>query len=498
MDAPSDRPVWLDGEAAAHYPPLQQDLEVDVAVIGAGITGLTAALLLQRDGRSTAVLERNEVARGATAHTSGHLTAVLDAPFHVLVSHFGMDGARDVLAGCMAAIDKVGELAVECAGGAEFQRVPGFRYTEDAHDVDRLAKEADLAARLGLPASLVREPPLPFAVGPALRIEDQAVFQPLRYAAGLARAFVAAGGRIFEHAPVHDVEPGEPCKLSVDGVTVRARAVVEATHTPVNRVVSVQARLAPEMTYVVCARIAGVAPAALCWDTAEPYHYLRPLQPGGHHLVAGGFDHKTGQADDTSTRFRQLESWLRARFDVAAIERRWSAEVFEPADGLPYVGPLEGKPVYVAAGFAGTGLTLGTLAALIVRDEIEGRTHPLGELLRANRVKPIASAREVVKENANNTWHMLRDRLARPEAASAAVIAPGEGRLMEVEGHRAAVYRDPEGRLHVLSPVCTHLGCIVHWNSAGSTWDCACHGGRYRPTGQVLYGPPTRDLDGAD
>jgi Rieske Fe-S protein len=269
---------------------------------------------------------------------------------------------------------------------------------------------------------------------------------------------------------------------------------VQATHVPINRVLGVQARLAPSMSYLLCARLVQPAPAALFWDTDDPYHYLRPLGPGSDRLIAGGKDHKTGQAEDGLERFRALEEHVRERFDVIEVEQRWSSEVFEPADGLPYVGRLGDGHIHVATGFAGTGLTFGTTAAELLCDLIAGRTHPLAKVFSPSRLKPLASARDVVRENANNAWHLVRDRLAGPDVATAAEIGRGEGRLVEIDRQRAAVYRAPDGVLHVLSPVCTHLGCIVHWNAAAATWDCPCHGGRFLPGGDVLSGPPTRGL----
>jgi glycine/D-amino acid oxidase-like deaminating enzyme/nitrite reductase/ring-hydroxylating ferredoxin subunit len=489
------RPVWLDGVPAERFPALDGDRTADVAIIGAGITGLTAALLLRRAGRSVIVLERHQVSRAATAHTSAHLTAVPDVPFRTLVSRFGERGAQEVVRACRQAIDTIETLCSELSAEAGFARVPAFRWTESTGDRQELREEAETAARVGLHARPVDRTPLPFDVAGAIRFDDQALFQPLRYTARLARAFVEAGGSLYEETPVEsvDVEPDRTARISAAGHVVHADTVVHATQTPVGRVISVQARLAPVTTYVCVARLATPAPWGLFWDSDDPYHYLRPLGPGSDRLVAGGCDHKTGQPR-VGDAFVELEAWLRARFPVEAVERRWSFGLYEPADGLPFVGRLGDGPEYVAAGFAGVGLSFGTAAATLLCDEIAGRSSRLGELLRPSRLKPLASAAEVAREGADNAWRLVRDRLARP-GGGADDFGPGEGRLIEVDGHKAAAWRDRQGELHVLSPTCTHLGCIVHWNAAAESWDCPCHGGRYLPDGRVLYGPPPRGLE---
>ena len=493
------RPVWLDDVPAERFPRLEGDRQADVAVIGAGLTGLTAGLLLRRAGLSVIVLERQLAARAATAHTSGHLTAVPDVPLRTLVSRFGESGAQTVVQACQQALDTVERLCGEGADATGFLRVPAFRWTDDAKQHDALRDEALAAARLGLHATLVERTPLPFEVAAAIRFDDQAIFQPVRYAARLARAFVEAGGSLYEETPVESIEAESDHRgrVAAGGHVVRARAVVHATQTPVGRVVSVQARLAPVTSYVVVARLSAPVPFGLFWDSEDPYHYLRPLAPGSDRMVAGGCDHKTGQPGETSG-FEQLEAWLRGRFRVADIERRWSFGLYEPADGLPYVGRLGDGPEYVASGYAGVGLSFGTAAATLLCDEIVGRSNPLGEVLRATRLKPLASAADVAREGADNAWRLVRDRLQRPELRDEQELAPGEGRIVEHDGHKAAAWRDEGGRLHVFSPVCTHLGCIVHWNATAATWDCPCHGGRYLPDGSVLYGPPTRGLERAE
>jgi len=486
-------PAWLDDAALPRFPALDRDVAVDVAVIGAGLTGLTTALMLRRAGHSVALLERHHAARAATAHTSGHLTAVPDVALGTLVARFGEEDARTAVQAGVRALDMIELLCAELAADAGFTRVPALRFSTRAGDVEELRSEADEASRLGLHAALVTETPLPFAVAAAMRVEEQALFHPLRYAAGLARGFAAAGGSLYENTPVTDVEAGEPCRVHAGGRVVTARAVVHATQSPAGRLVSVQARLAPVTSYVLVAHLAQPAPLALAWDTDQPYHYVRPLAPGSHALVAGGCDHKTGQPEGDA--FAQLEEHMRHLFPVTSVEHRWSFGLFEPADGLPYIGRLGDAPVYVASGFAGAGLSFGTVAALVVRDLLAGQQNATTELLRPTRIKPLAAAGEVVRETADNAWHLVRDRLARADAREAADVAPGEGRIVKVDGHKAAVHRDADGRLHVLSPVCTHMGCLVHWNAAAATWDCPCHGGRYLPDGRVLYGPPTQALE---
>jgi Rieske Fe-S protein len=232
----------------------------------------------------------------------------------------------------------------------------------------------------------------------------------------------------------------------------------------------------------------------------DPYHYVRGQTIRGvPYLIVGGEDHKVGEHDDTTQPFARLEAYASARLrqPIAPTDFRWSGQIIESADGLPYVGRNSlSKHVYVATGYSGNGMTGGTLAATILTDQVRGIANDWSALLDATRLKPLASAAAVVRENVDYPKHMLRDHLVLlPRKKEIERIPPGGGAVLSVDGTKLAVYRNAEGQLSALSPVCPHLGCIVHWNTAEKSWDCPCHGSRFDPTGHVLNGPATKALE---
>jgi len=483
--------LWEQESATASYPGLAQDLDVDVAIVGGGITGLTLALLLAEQGRRVAVLERNRVGSGTTGRTTAHLTASLDVEFRTLVARFGQEGARRVVQSVVHSIDEIERRIAGSQRDCGFRRVSGYRF-DAGGQVDSLAAEAEQARGLGLDAEQVRDVPLPFPCAGAIRFARQAELHPLAYLQLLADLVQAAGGLVFEHAPV--VEARDDGVTLGHGPRVRAEQVVDATHSPVGLVAVIQTRITAFTSYVLAVRLASPLAHALFWDTEDPYHYIRSVGDGSTILV-GGEDHRTGREADPAARLAALEEWTRARFPVRSVEARWSHELFEPADGLPYIGLMPGaRSRWVAAGFSGTGLTFGTVGALLLRDLLIHGASPWADVYSPSRLKPLASARPVAEENLRIGWRFVADRVAGATARANGDLAPGSGRIERIGGRQRAVYRDLRGDLHYLSPRCTHLGCIVAWNDLEKTWDCPCHGGRFHPTGKVLYGPPTQDL----
>jgi Rieske Fe-S protein len=281
---------------------------------------------------------------------------------------------------------------------------------------------------------------------------------------------------------------------------VIARDVIVATHAPFKNVL-LQTKIAAYRSYVLALRLKdGVEPPdGLFWDTADPYHYIRgQATDAGNLLIVGGEDHKTGQEDDTLARFEALLAFTAERFKVASVQYRWSSQVIEPVDGLPSIGRDPGSNhVYVATGYSGTGMTFGTLAGMIHSDLILGRANPYQDLYDPKRLMATASIIELVKENVDYPVHLVKDRLKATASASSSLaeLRKGEGRILELAGEKTAVYRDDQGLLHAVSPVCTHLGCLVGFNKAEKTWDCPCHGSRFDKDGKVLDGPALKPLE---
>jgi glycine/D-amino acid oxidase-like deaminating enzyme/nitrite reductase/ring-hydroxylating ferredoxin subunit len=491
----SNASLWSSSATSPTFPALTTDVEVDVAVIGGGITGLTAATLLALSGRRVCLVEARRLGSGVSHRSTAHLTEAVDTRYHQIEASFGREGARLVAESSRAAIEKVAELAAKLSLPCDLVRRPGYLFTEKDDDLAMLQKEHAAARRAGLPVELVDEAPLSFETKGALRFPDQAQLHIVRYMDGLAAAAQANGAQIFEESRVVTIDDGEPCVVHLErGPSIRARSVLVATHAPLNRVF-LQTKIAAYRSYVLAFRDVALQDG-LFWDTQDPYHYFSSYMIDGvPYLIVGGEDHKTGATTKTEEHLDSLHAWSRQRFAVRAPTYRWSAQVEEPVDGLPFIGRNSlSEHVFVATGFGGNGTTFGTVAAMIVTDLVNGRRNAWSELYAATRVKPLSSAATYVGENVDFPMHLFSDRLHPPDARSPAEIRPGEGKTIRLRGERLAVYRDPQGALHAVSSVCTHLGCLVKFNNAEKTWDCPCHGSRFGTDGAVLDGPATRPL----
>jgi glycine/D-amino acid oxidase-like deaminating enzyme/nitrite reductase/ring-hydroxylating ferredoxin subunit len=494
------RSLWIADTPATDFPALDGRVEVDVAVVGGGITGLTTALLLARAGHVVALVEAGRIASGATGYTSAKVSSLQGLIYADLLEAHGEETARVYADASQAGLAQVGAFCEEDGIDAGLEWMPAFTYVVDETWIPDVEREAGAARRIGLPASLTTDTDLPYPVAAAVRVEDQAVFHPRRYCLGLARLLTEEGGRIFERTTATDIVEGDPCTVSVPGGELRAAHVVQATQLPFHDPGGFFGKTSPSRSYCIAVRVDGAVPEGMYLSGDTPTRSIRPHRSDGRtYLVLGGEGHKVGQDPDTRGRYEALERWATQTFGVQSIDHRWSAQDYVSADGLPYVGRLSPRAtrLWVATGFRKWGMTSGTAAAMLLTDLISGRHNPWAQTFDATRLKLGTAAKKLLRENADVARRFVGDRFAGLTAPDAEGLAPGEGGIAKLGGGTVAAYRDEHGRLHARSPKCTHLGCLVAFNTAERTWDCPCHGSRFAIDGSVIQGPALEDLPAA-
>jgi glycine/D-amino acid oxidase-like deaminating enzyme/nitrite reductase/ring-hydroxylating ferredoxin subunit len=489
--------VWMATTPATSFPPLEGQLRVDVAVVGAGITGLTTALLLTRAGVKVAVIEGARVAAGTTGYTTAKISTLHGLNYTQLVAKHGEEKARLYVDANQAAGEKIGSLVSELGIDCDFEHRAAYTYTQDEERQADITAEVEAARRLGLDAVYVEDTDLPFPVRAAIRLDNQAQFHPRRYCLALAQAIVDPSV-VLEQTRALDVdEANDRAVVRTDRGDVVADQVVIATLLPFVDRGGFFAKAQPSRSYAAALRVVGPPPAGMYLSVDSPTRSIRPLRLGDKvGLIVGGPSHRTGEADDTPRFYDELEAWARKVFDVTSVAYRWSAQDYVTADSMPYVGrsPRMSR-TFVATGFKKWGMTNGTAAAMILADALTGTANPCAEAFDATRIGDAQTVKKLIKDNVGVAKHFVADRIGRlwasPEIDG---LSLDEGRVVTVDGHTVGAYRDPEGRLHAVGPTCTHLGCTVRWNRAERSWDCPCHGSRFTVDGAVIEGPAVHPL----
>lgn len=499
--ATTSESLWLATTPPTAFPPLSAGVHVDVAVLGGGIVGITTAWLLKQAGYRVAVIEARRIAAGVTGNTTAKVTALHGLIYRHLIDHAGVDRARLYALANLSAIEEIARLTALLGIDCQFTWASAFTFAETDEQVAAVEAEVEAATQIGLPAQLVHSCDLPFPIKAAIELPHQAHFHPRRYLLALAAMIPGEGSHIFEQTMAHDVRDGRPCVVETHRGSVTAEHVVVATHHPFPFEGFYFARMHLRRSYAVGVRLAGPVPAGMYISADEDrpeFHSYRPSHDDlGPLLIIGGAGHRTGHEHDTAARLRQLEAHARNAFDVVRVDYRWAAQDNVTLDRIPYVGRLSRntKHVFVATGFGGWGMTNGTASAMLLSDLVRGRENPWKKLYSPQRAELLPNARRLMSEGARAGVSFVGGHLRQPEGRDAADVAPGEARIISRGWTKVGVYRDSLGTLHAVSPICTHMRCVVRWNNAETSWDCPCHGSRFDPDGHVLQGPAVKDLD---
>ena len=498
---PATSSPWMEAESPPRAS-LGTDISVDVCVVGAGVLGMTTALLLARDGATVAVVDAYQLGSGVTGHTTAKVSALQSVVYQQIRERHGDEKAaiyaQANVQGLDTVVGLVGELGIDC----DLRHKPAYTYVVDPGERTTIEAEVDAASAAGLAVSYTEETPLPFPVAAAVRLDDQAEFHPRRYLLGLAAALEERGGRLFEATRVVKLDVSERPQLTTEaGATITASDVVVATLMPVFDRGLFFARCTAMRSYAIAVRTAsGAGIDGMLISADAPTRSIRSARDPareGELVLVGGEGHVTGEESETHLRYAALVAFAREHLAATEVVHHWSAHDLQPADGLPYVGPLGGGShhVWTGAGFRKWGFTNATWAAGDLVARISGRGAPFGDVFDSSRIAPRKSARGVAAEVVKDARHLIGDRFRGPEVGSVDEIACGDGAWVKIDGELAAASRDEHGELRVVSPTCTHMGCRVMWNTAERSWDCPCHGSRFAPDGTVLQGPAVHPLE---
>lgn len=491
---------WVDSTPATTYLPFVNgsSVDVDVAVIGAGIVGLTAATLLKQAGKTVAVIESSQVATGVSGHTTAKITSLHQLIYADLIKQIGEQKALLYADSNQAAIEYIATQVSEQQIDCDFSRQSAYTFTESIENIDSIKEEVEAALLLGLPVSFVQDTPLPFAIAGAIRCDNQAQFHVRRYLLHLAKKISGNGSHLFENTRVVKVEEGEPNQIITEQGSLTAKDVIVATHLPILDKGLFFAKTYPKRSYIVGARIdTEKAPVGMHIGSGEEYFSVRvtPFEQGSLLLVGGG-GHKTGTYHKTEDQYQKLEAYVYDRFKIDSVDYRWSTQDMVSVDKLPYIGHLTpfNQHIYVATGFSLWGMSKGTMSAMVLSDLILGRDNPYVDLYDATRATPFLTP-QALRQGISLANHWVGDRLTKFDTSSFSELSPDEGKLVEIDDKKIAAYRDEDGTVHAVSAICSHLGCIVSWNSGEKSWDCACHGSRFSYEGQILHGPAVHNLE---
>ncbi len=484
---------WIASTDNTDYPALEEDITVDVVIVGGGITGITTGYLLKKEGLTVAIIDADRIASGTTGHTTAKITSQHDLIYHKMINQIGMEKAKQYAQSNEEAIKLIAQIIEDKNIDCDFAWQSAYAYTESDDYVEQIQKEVEAAQDLGIKASYVTDLPLPFPIKAAVQFDRQAQFHPRKYLLSLAEDIAKDGSYIFENTRAVGIEEGEKCSVVAEnGKKIIASQVIIASHYPFSNIRGLYvARIYQERAYIIAIKAKSKFPDGMYINTGQPTRSLRsvPLADGQELILIVGENHKTGHGDDINEHYKNLIDFAHKNFDVEEILYRWSAQDCMTMDEVPFIGNMTANHpnIYVATGFKKWGMTSSAVSAMVLRDLIIKGDSPWKDVYDPSRFTNPSSIWKLIKENLDVAVNLISGKLSTGSFDTD--VDKGQGKIINIDGQRVGAYRDDEGKLYLVNITCTHLGCELKWNSAERTWDCPCHGSRFSPNGDVIEGP---------
>jgi len=489
-----NKSLWLDTTSLPKYRPLTEDIEADLCIVGAGITGITLAYVLRKSGLRIALIDSDQLLHGATAYTTAKLTAQHHVIYHELIKNYGKCSAKRYANTQTAAIEFIKQTNIEC----DLEHLTAYVYTQQEEHVKVLEEEWNAAKQLGFDCELVSDLELPFKVKKALAFHNQAQFNPLKYLAGLLKALEEDSNiMIYEQTAATELTQLEDGRYQIETKNAHrltAKKVVQACHFPFYDGGSLLfAKIEARTSYLTATNQSGYQLNGMYLSYEKPTRTMRSYKD---FLIVGGEDHRVGVADNSLEKYDAIRHFVTEQFQTTDIQYHWSTQDYMTPDKLPFIGELNESGIYVATGYQKWGMTNGVAAALLLHDLILGIANPYAELVNPHRFNLKAQFKDLVTYNSRVVAELVKGKLRIGElfVDVDADMENGQSKVIETMAGTYGVYKDQDGDVHMLDITCTHLGCELRFNQGETTWDCPCHGSRFSYKGEVINGPAHHNL----
>lgn len=494
-----DKPesYWISSTPLLPYSKLEEDIKVDIAIVGGGLTGIQTAYQLQKEGINIAILEANHIGHGTSGYTTAKITSQHELIYKKIQKQMGKELAKQYAVANETAIGEIKKITRENKIECDYISQSAYVYTQQDDYIEKIQDEVKVASDLGIHATYVEDLPLPIKIKGAIKFFDQAQFHPLKFLLSLSNVIHNKGVKIFQQTRVIDIEEnGKYVLTTSNGKKVTAEKVIIASHYPFyNKHGMYYARIYTERSYIVAIKAKEKFPGGMYINAEQPTRSLRHLNSSdGELILVVGENHKTGQVVDTNKHYLALMKYASEIFTVNDIPYKWSTQDCMTLDGVPYIGNYTSNTpnLYIATGFQKWGMTNSTVASILLKDLIVKGESPWQDVYNPTRKTITASSKDFIFQNADVAKHLLKGKLESLEKKLN--ILNDEAQVLEIEGNRVGIYRDDMGHLHIVNTTCPHMGCELNWNMAERSWDCPCHGSRFSYDGKVIEGPAIKPL----
>lgn len=488
---------WVETTIKPKFPKLEKNINTDVCIIGAGITGIMTAYMLLNKGLKITLIDKGEICSGVTENTTAKITSQHGLIYNYLDVTFGTEFARLYLESNQKAIDIIENIIKKEKIDCDFQKIDNYIYTCKDEYIKKIEDEVRTVKKLGIQAELVEKTKLPFKIKAGIKFPNQAKFHPLKYLYKIVEILSNNEVEIYTNSIVQDVNrKNEGYEITTETNNIKAKYVVMATHYPIKNFPGLYfLKMYQDRFYAIAIEARAKLDYEMYISAETPVTSFRTINDD--LLIIGGEDHKTGDnSKNLDMCYKNLETYAKEIYPSMKVKYRWATQDCVSLDKVPYIGDFSKimPNFYIATGYKKWGMTTSHVAGKIISDKILNIKNKYEEIYRATRMQILKNYKETGNMLKQTIYSLAINKIKMPKYKYED-MEKDSGGIVEYKDKKIGIYKDNEGKIYAVRPYCKHLGCELSWNNLEKTWDCPCHGSRYDYYGNLISEPATENLD---
>ena len=516
--------LWLKDGIGVDLKQLRENEQTDVLIAGAGITGITAAYLLKKQGLDVVLIDKDCPLSLASGNTTAKFTFQHSLVYEHIIDSYGIDEACLYYKAQNEGMDLVRNIIKEHNIDCDLKETYACRYAMDPREIEALKEEQRAYEKINVQSEIIYEDPHNLGYSAALKVDDQFEINPVKYLSFMLRYLLEKNVRIYKDTMAMDIKGRGPYNVDTqNGYHIETKSVIVATGYPFFEANSMYyARLEAMRSYLTAYKTENTQMndgMFISIDEDSPFSVRFSDTDGQRYVLVGGQGHKVGQERSEMKDYKKLIDFAFKHFHVQEVAYRWSAQDYRSVDKIPYIGQIspDYPDVYIASCYNKGGMTNGSFAAILISSMIKERKTNTGgiisneallydiknikydksiyqQLFNPSRGEISSNIGSFLKSNMNVAKELIKSKLTS-SGKDVSELDYNEGAIIKKSGKKLAVFKDNDGKVYIHSAVCTHLGCDLEYNDAEKSFDCPCHGSRFSSKGKVIEGPAMLDLE---
>ena len=468
---------------------LNENKDIDVLIIGGGITGISCAYYLKESGLNICLVDQNKIGSGVTSRTTGKITFLQETIYSDLLKKYSINTSFKYLKSQLFAMDEIKRIVNSENIQCNLNCVESYVFTNKKNEIKNLKKEMNVLKHLGIDVSEHDKINDNLKCKYAISVHDTYVFHPLKYLYALTEVCLSSGINIYENTKIIEMKKEKNGYICfTNKYKIRAKKVIIACHYPFFiKPFFMPLKAHIEKSYVASGKEENVLNKSFISST-YPVKSLRYHKDKNSYFIYLNNSHNMCNHCNYNKNFIGLIN------DIKKLKKNvdyiWSNEDLMTVDKLPYIGRLEknNDNLFIGTGYNTWGMTNGTLAGYILANMILGRKTEYDDIFNPLRCNLISDFSAYLINVYSSLKSIIENKIVKQKKWYGSNI-----KYEKRNGKNIAIYYDGKVE-HIVYSTCPHMGCSLVFNEVEKTWDCPCHASRFDIDGKCIKGPSSYDI----